>query len=96
MTARRNPWLHLGLTAWRLGFEASAVIGLRALKIMAGGAASEAEARRMLTEKIKSGIALQTMAMTGGLGFSAPHAARKTISHYRRKVRANRRRLAKE
>jgi hypothetical protein len=36
MTAPRNPWLRIGLDAWSMGFEASAVIGLRALKIAAG------------------------------------------------------------
>jgi hypothetical protein len=49
----------------------------------------------MVTEKIEAGIGLQTMAMTGGLGFSAPHVASKAISHYRGKVRANRRRLSR-
>jgi hypothetical protein len=64
------------------------------LKIAAGGAPADMEARRMVSEKVEAGIALQTLALTGGLGFSAPHAASKAIAHYRRKVRANRRRLS--
>ncbi len=95
MTRLRNPWLGLGLDAFALGMEASAVIGLRAMKIAAGGADGEAEARRMIAEKVDAAVALQTLALTGGLGFSAPSAAAKTITHYRRRVRANRRRLAK-
>ena len=30
--ARGNPWMRLGLNAWSLGAESSAVIGLRAMK----------------------------------------------------------------
>ncbi len=75
--------------------EASTVIGLRTMKIGAGGAAGEAEARRMVREKIDAALALQTLAMTGGLGLSVHAASAKTLAHYRRKVRANRRRLSK-
>ena len=95
MTRSRNPWLGIGMSAWSLGLEASTVIGLRTLKLAAGGAAGEAEARRMVSEKIDAGVALQTLALTGGLGFTPQAAAAKTLTHYRRKVRANRRRLSR-
>ena len=49
----------------------------------------------MVNEKIESGLALQALALTGGLGDTAHGVATKTLAHYRRKVRANRRRLAK-
>ncbi len=91
----RNPWIGIGLDAWRLGVEASAVIGLRSLKIAAGGSTGKAEAERMVAEKIDAGLALQTLAMTGSLGASPASASAKTLAYYRRKVRANRRRLAK-
>jgi hypothetical protein len=94
MARRGNPWLRLGLDAWSLGAESAAVIGLRAMKMAAGGAAAEAEALRMVSEKVEAGLALQTMALTGGLGVTPHGAAAKTVAHYRRKVRANRRRLA--
>ena len=71
------------------------MIGLRTLKIASGGVAGEAEARRMVSEKIEAAAQLQTLMMTGGLGASPADAASKTLTHYRRKVRANRRRLAK-
>jgi hypothetical protein len=93
--ARRNPWLGLYMDAWTLGVESSAVVGLRALKIAAGGAAGEAEAQRMISEKLDAGLALGAKAMTGGLGMTAPSAAARTLSHYRRRVRANHRRLIK-
>ena len=92
---RLNPWLRIGFDAWALGVEASAVIGLRTLKIAAGGAAGEAEARRMVAEKLDAAAQLQTKALTGGLGATGAGMATKTLTHYRRKVRANRRRLSK-
>jgi len=92
---RSNPWLRIGFDAWSLGVEASAVIGLRTLKIAAGGAAGEAEARRMVAEKVDAAAQLQTKALVGGLGFTGAAAATQTLAHYRRKVRANRRRLSK-
>lgn len=93
--ARRNPWIGIGLNAWRLGFEASSVIALRTLKMAAGGEVGEAEAKLMVSEKIDSGLALQALALTGGLGVTPAGATAKTLSHYRKKVRANRRRLLK-
>ncbi len=95
MTRRGNPWLRLGWDAWALGLEAGTVVGLRTAKIAAGGAEAEAEARRMVREKVDAAAALQTLALTGALGFTAPQVAGKTLAHYRRKVRANRRRLTK-
>lgn len=92
---RRNPWLRLGVDAWLQGFEAWSVIGLRTLKMAAGGPAAEAEGKRMVAEKIDAGLAWQALAMTGGLGLTPQAAAAKTLTHYRRKVRANRRRLSK-
>ena len=93
--ARSNPWMRLGLNAWSLGAESSAVIGLRVMKMAAGGAAAEREAQQMIREKVAAGLTLQSLAITGGLGFTPHSAAVKTVAHYRRKVRANRRRLMK-
>ncbi len=91
----RNPWMSIAFNAWMLGIEAATVIGLRTLKLVAGGAAAETEARRMVSEKNEAVLTLQGMAVTGGLGFTVPAVAAKTLTHYRRKVRANSRRLAK-
>ena len=93
--SRKNPWVGIGLDAWRLGLEASTVIGLRTLKIAQGGAAGEAEAERMVREKMEAGLALQALALTGGLGASPASASARTLAHYKRKVSANRRRLIK-
>ncbi len=93
MARTRNPWLRLGFDAWSLGVEASSVIGLRTMKLAVGGAAADAENRRMVEEKVRAGLEWQTVALTGGLGLTPHRAAAKTLTHYRRKVRANRRRL---
>lgn len=94
MRRRRNPWVQLSMESWRLGAEAATVVGLRSLKLAAGGDAAEAETRLMVQEKVQAGLTLQMMALTGGLGATPHHAAAKTIAHLRRKVRANRRRLS--
>ncbi|MDE1148024.1 MAG: hypothetical protein PW843_15595 [Azospirillaceae bacterium] len=91
----RNPWLRTGFDSWMLGVEAMQVITLRTWKLAAGGAAAQTEAQRMVTEKIAAGLDLQLRAMTGDLGMDAHGATAKVLAHYRRKVRANRRRLGK-
>ncbi|HEY1928478.1 MAG TPA: hypothetical protein VGG92_13510 [Caulobacteraceae bacterium] len=92
---RGNPWLGIGLDAWSLGLEASAVMGLRALKIGQGGAGGQAEVERMISEKVEAALDLQRRALTGGLGATPASASARTLAHYRRKVRANRRRLSR-
>jgi hypothetical protein len=91
----KNSWLRIGFNAWNLSFEASSVIGLRVLKIAAGGAAAEAETRLMFREKIEAGWTIQGKALTGALGLTTHTATARMLSHYRRKVRANQRRLVK-
>ena len=93
--SRANPWVGIGLDAWRLGLEASAVVGLRTLKLAQGGATAAAEAELMVREKLAAGVELQALALRGGLGLSPASASTRTLAHYRRKVLANRRRLAK-
>jgi len=93
MPRKRNPWLQVGTDAAVLGMEAAQVVGLRMAKLAAGGPAADVEARRMVSEKVEATMALQALAMTGALGWTAPRAASRTIAHYRRKVRQNRKRL---
>lgn len=89
------PWIQLSLDAWALGLESSAVVGLRGVKLAAGGPAAAAEARRMVSEKIDAGLSLQARALSGTLGATPTDAAGLALAHYRRRVRANWRRLAK-
>lgn len=99
MARRKDSWTALGtslaLDTWALGFEASTVIGLRMMKLAAGGAAAQAEAQLMVGEKVAAGITLPMLAITGHLGASPPAIASGSLTHLRRKVRANRRRLSK-
>ena len=99
MTRARNVFsphqaFSLGFDMWALSLEASAVIGLRTLKIAAGGPAAEDETGRMIGEKIESLATLQVKAMSGAMGLTPISATRTAVRHYRRKVRANQRRLA--
>jgi hypothetical protein len=80
MTRYSNPWFKLGMDAMALGMEASTVIGLRTMKIAAGGSAAATESERMVSEKIDAAMDLQTMAMTGALGLTAPRIASKTLA----------------
>ena len=91
---RKNPWVGLSFKAWMLGLEASSVIALRMMKIAAGGVAAETEAKRMISEKLSAVLELQSRTLRGGLGVTPHGAAAKSLAHYRRKVRANRKRLS--
>ena len=73
----RNPWFRAGLQAWSLGLEASSVIALRTLKMATGGVAADAEGRRMVSEKIEAGLALQVLACQSASNFD-PHSASST------------------
>ena len=95
MARRKDPWTSLAFDTWALGLEASSVIGLRMMKLAAGGAAAQAEAQLMVSEKVAAGMALPMLAMTGQLGATVPAVASGSLAHLRKKVRANRRRLAK-
>jgi hypothetical protein len=82
-----NQWFRLAAESMRFGFEAQHVIGLRCLKIAAGGAAAQAEIARMISEKSVALAEAATTVATGG-------SARAVMTGYRTRVRANARRLS--
>lgn len=90
-----GPWFRLGMDMWMLGAESSSVIALRTMKLAAGGTAASDEAGLMIGEKVGAAVALTQQAMFGQLGASMPGAGSKVVADYRRKVRANQRRLTK-
>jgi hypothetical protein len=47
----------------------------------------------MIEEKATAAFELHAMAWRGAFGLTPPLTSRKALAHYRRKVRANRRRL---
>ena len=89
----KSSWSRLCQDLWSLTFEASHVIALRTFAIAAGGAHATVEIDRMIEEKMKALWALQFLFVTGALGFQTPTIAAKSVAHYRKAVRANRRRL---
>lgn len=90
-----KSWLEIGLDAWLLGAEASTVVVLRAARLAEGGPAAGREAQLMVSEKVESCLALGTALVTGRLGADTKTAVSRTLSHYRKGVRANRKRLAR-
>ena len=94
MARRRTQFPALALDVARLGAEAWMVMGLRWAKLAAGGPAAGLEAYRMVAEKSAAALDAQlaaAMALTTGAGHAA--AGSKALGRYRRRVRANRRRL---
>jgi hypothetical protein len=72
-----KPWLD----AMRLGFEVQSVIALRLIKIAAGGAESNAEVTRMVTEKVKALAEAQTAgAVALAQGKSVKVASRRAMT----------------
>ena len=92
-----NPWLSLSLKAFQLGIEAQSVIALRMLSFAAGGANAQAEANRMVTEKILAAVEAQTAAAVAAMRGSKTHVvAGKAVNAYGKRIRANRRRLSRK
>ncbi len=87
-----TAWNALALESLSLWTEANTVIWLRLMRMAGGGALAEQEASRMVSEKIAAHAQLGMRLMLGGW-ISPEQAARKSVRHYRGKVRANRRRL---
>jgi hypothetical protein len=65
------------------------------LRVGGGGSAAAAEAQRMVSEKLTAACLLQWRAWFGLLGHTAPDITDGSLRHYRKLVRANRRRLAR-
>jgi len=80
--------LKLFLEMSMLALESQQAIWLRSMKIAAGGSAGEREAKLMVKEKV---VAAQTAVIKAATGTGPVGIAR----GYRRKVRANVRRLSK-
>ncbi|QRE75347.1 hypothetical protein [Methylobacterium aquaticum] len=83
-----DSWLRLGFDTVRLGLEAQTVVALRLAKLSLGGAAAQDEAQRMVTEKMEAAAEAAMTLAAGG-------TAERVVRDYRRKVRANARRLSR-
>lgn len=83
-----GSWLKLSMDATLLAMESQQVIGMRLAMFSLGGSAAQAEAQRMITEKIMAANEAALLIATGG-------STSRVVAGYRRKVRANVRRLSK-
>ena len=90
-----SAWTRLTIDGWVLSCEASCVIWLRMARLMGGGALASREAERMVSEKMIAGMTLWPMLAAGGTNQSATQIGERTLRHYRKPVRANRRRLSR-
>jgi hypothetical protein len=80
----------------RLAFESNMVIGLRMMKLAAGDGKALREAHLMTSEKMQAAAAIMVEnAFALASGTSMESIGRSSIAHYRKKVRANQRRLSR-
>ena len=85
------PWFE----AWRFAAETQEVIALRMLRFWRNDASAGAEATRMVTEKVAAAVEAQAAAAAALMsGHSMNTALQRAATPYRRRVRANRRRLS--
>jgi hypothetical protein len=83
-----KAWVELTMRATMLAFEAQRVVGLRMMKLAAGGPGAQQEAKRMVAEKGAALAEATAILATGG-------PAKAVVRRYRTRVRANERRLSK-
>jgi len=93
MSRRNASWFDLSMSAMQLGLEAQSVIALRMMKMAAGGPAAEAEASRMISEKTHAALDAQMQVGLSAMSGRLDLAPARAIALYRRRVRANQRRL---
>ncbi len=91
-----NPWLALSAQAAFVAWEAQRVIALRLLRIAGGGGRGQAEAQRMVTEKLAAAVEAQAVLTASAIeGGSGHRVGKKMLNVYGKRVRANRRRLSR-
>lgn len=89
-----SSFVATNLNLWMLGIDASAVIGLRMLKVAQGGTGTAEEAALMVREKIQAATEIHAALLSGKLGMTPVAVSRSVVARYSRKVRANRKRLS--
>ena len=94
MRRPRWPMVDLLSAATDLAVESGTVIGLRMIKAWEGGPTWPAEAQLMIQEKSRAAVDAQALFVTSLLTGTSASAPSRTLALYRRRVKANRRRLA--
>jgi hypothetical protein len=91
-----NPWHALTFKTIQLGLDAQSVIALRMMRLASGGPAAEAEMSRMVIDKVEAIAEAQGAATMAVMTGSKDHViARKALDVFSKRVRANKRRLAR-
>ena len=91
-----NGWFTLPMQMMKLGMESQMIILQRLSCLQAGGPKAQREAARMVTEKTTA-VAAEAFAISLALasGKSPHYALELTVRSFRKRVAANRRRLAR-
>ncbi len=87
------PWAGMAFQSTMLAIEAQQVIAMRLTKMALGGPDVQKEAELMVSEKLETMAEGSRMMMMAALGGQSDMGADKVVQLYRRKVRANKRRL---
>ena len=91
-----SDWFALSMQTAKLGWEAQGVMALRVMRMAAQPARSQTEARRMVTEKVAALGEAQAATVAAVIrGGKSHRVAKKVLSVYKKRVRANRRRLTR-
>jgi hypothetical protein len=91
-----NPWFSLSFKAFQLGLEAQSVVALRMMRLASGGARAQTEVGRMVSEKAVAAVEAQVGATAAALAGHKDHViAGKALKIFRKRVRANKRRLSR-
>jgi hypothetical protein len=88
-----TPWTTMAMESTMLAIESQQVIAMRLTKFAFGGPDVDREAKLMVSEKMESLAQVSQMMMMAALGGQHDLGAGKVVRHYRKKVRANVRRL---
>ena len=90
-----NPWVVLTMRAFQLSWEAQSVIALRMMRLASGDVRGQAELNRMVVEKITAAAEAQVAVAAEIMNGHKDHViAGKALTVYKKRVRANRRRLS--
>ena len=95
MSRRPPSWLDLTTNMMRLAMEAQAVVALRMMKFAAGGSGLGVEFNLMFSEKAQAALDAQLAAGVTTLTGRPDLAPARAVALYRRRVRANHRRLTR-
>lgn len=91
-----NDWFALSLQTAKLGWEAQGVMALRVMRMATQPAHSQTEVRRMVTEKVAALGEAQAATVAAIIkGGKSQRTAKKVLGVYKKRVRANRRRLTR-